>query len=382
MTGVSQVEAGRPLVLVIDDDPDLRTLATIELSDDFGVIAAEDGRRGVELARAQNPDVVLLDMLMPGMDGAQVLDALKSDESTSHIPVIFLSALSDLDQRVAGLDSGAVDWITKPYEARELRARVAAAARRGPARWAAAPGRDPVTGLHTEDSFLMRLKEEQSRSRRNSQPFSLLLIEIDDFDDLDREGVGRGNAALRDVATVLRSTLRASDRSFRRGDGEFAALLPDADVATAALAAERLMRAFGVEGRGTATLSVGVAEHSAGRGGELLLDRATAALQRARESGGDQAWRADDPRRSGTHPSALSQELTPREWDVLTHLSQRRTEDDIGRRLGISPGTVRSHKARIRRKLSVHPDVRLADFVRDNFGDILERRGPANLERS
>ena len=104
------------------------------------------------------------------------------------------------------------------------------------------------------------------------------------------------------------------------------------------------------------------------------------ALVRAKESGGGRTWRADDPRRHGLNPVALSEDLTEREWDVLVHLSHRRTEQEIARRLGISRGTVRSHKARIRRKLHVSPDMRLSDFVRTNFRDLVNRL-PADITK-
>src|SRR5687767_14668395 len=127
-----------------------------------------------------------------------------------------------------------------------------------------------------------------------------------------------------------------------------------------------------VAGRPTEA-SVGVAQFSNGRAAEEVIARAEIALFRAKESGGGRTWRADDPRRHGLNPVALSEDLTEREWDVLVHLSHRRTEQEIARRLGISRGTVRSHKARIRRKLHVSPDIRLSDFVRSNFNDLIHR---------
>ncbi len=129
-----------------------------------------------------------------------------------------------------------------------------------------------------------------------------------------------------------------------------------------------------IEAGGRSTLaSVGVAQFSNGRSAQEVIARAEIALFRAKESGGSRTWRADDPRKHGLNPVALSEELTEREWDVLLHLSHRRTEQEIARRLGISRGTVRSHKARIRRKLHVSPDIRLSDFVRTNFRDLADR---------
>ncbi|MDQ4059073.1 MAG: diguanylate cyclase, partial [Actinomycetota bacterium] len=361
----------KPLVMVVDDDPDLRMLAQIQLADDFEVLAIENGASCIELARVRQPSVIVLDMMMPEMNGAQVLEALDRDPLTRTIPVIFLSALSDTEDRVRGLEGGAVDWISKPYEARELRARVQAAARRSARELLKhALTHDPVTGLPTRASFEARLQEELARSKRNAQAFSILLIDVDALDVVNEtKGKAAGDDLLGRVARLLGAGVRSSDACFRYQEDEFAVVLPDADVATAYLAAERLREAVGVEtwGEEGPTLSIGIAEFSTGHSGEELLAKAKAALAKAKESGGNCSWRADDPRRHGINPLALSEELTQREWDILSHLAQRRTEQEIARRLGISSGTVRSHKARIRRKLHVDPDVRLVDFVKANF---------------
>jgi DNA-binding CsgD family transcriptional regulator len=185
---------------------------------------------------------------------------------------------------------------------------------------------------------------------------------------------------LRDIATVLRDTLRSSDEAFRYGGDEFGVLLPDTEVGTAFLAAERSCHHIGtINSDGvTASVCIGVAQSSPGRSPEELISRAEIALYRAKESGPGTVWRSDDPRRHGLNPIALSEELTEREWDILAHLSHKRTEHEIARRLGISRGTVRSHKARIRRKLHVAPDIRLTEFVLSTFSDLVVRL-PAGL---
>ena len=379
-TRKNETNASRPLVLVVDDDPDLRTLAHIQLTEGFDVIQASDGEQCIELAQAHVPDVILLDMMMPGMDGAQVLTALSADPATADIPVIFLSALSAVEDKVRGLDSGAVDYIAKPFEPTELRARVGAAARTKARHEEAIRviGGDALTGLPERNAFETRLTEEISRARRSASALSVILIDVDQVDQIN-ETFGRtvGDQLLRDIATQLKQGLRSSDILFRYGGDEFAVILPDTNVSTAYLAGERLRAAIStVQIQGQAiTASVGIADHSAGRSTEELIARAEIALFRAKESGGDQSWRADDPRRRGLNPISLSEELTDREWDVLAHLSQKRTEQEIARRLGISAGTVRSHKARIRRKLHVSPDVRLSEFVKANLHDLVSRLG-------
>ena len=377
--------SSRPTVLVVDDDPDLRMLAGMQLGDGFDVIQASDGEECVQKATAEQPDVILLDMMMPGMNGSEVLTALSSDPLTADIPVIFLSALGTTDDRVKGLESGAVDYIAKPAEPRELVARVGAAARTK-ARQTEIANRtstDSVTRLPERSDFEHRLAQEISRSERSGAPVSILLIDLDQLDRVN-EQLGRpaGDRVLAEVAEALKSTLRTADVLYRYGGDEFAAVLPDTELGTAYLAAERCRAAMAeVQAAGTPTrASVGVAQFSSGRAAEEVIARAEIALFRAKESGGGRTWRADDPRRHGLNTVSLSEELTEREWDVLVHLSHRRTEQEIARRLGISRGTVRSHKARIRRKLHVSPDIRLSDFVRTNFKDLVDRL-PSDITR-
>jgi diguanylate cyclase (GGDEF)-like protein len=368
----------RPLVLVVDDDPDLRALARLQLSDGFDVLQAASGPECVALAAAHAPDVILLDMMMPGMDGGQVLTALAKDSATRDIPVVFLSALDQTEDRVRGLENGAVDWITKPVDSRELVARVGAAARtkaRQEELRSIITG-DGLTGLRDRKAFTARLAEEVARARRSSAPLSVLLIDVDHLERVNEE-VSReaGDDLLRSIAGLLRDNLRSSDAIFRYDGDEFAAVLPDTDVSAAFLAAERCRHGVhALDGSfGTATLSIGIAELAGRQGAEEIVAKAEIALFKARESGGDRSWRADDPRRHGLNPIALSEELTDREWAVLSHLANRRTETDIARRLGIAAGTVRSHKARIRRKLHVDPDMRLAEFARAHFRELVSR---------
>ena len=373
----------RPLVLVVDDDPDLRMLADMQLSPQgYDVIQAADGKACIELASTRSPDVILLDMMMPGMDGAEVLTELSANPKTQDIPVIFLSALTATEDRVKGLQRGAVDWISKPADPRELIARVGAAARTRARQEEIKlqAGADPVTRLQGREAFQQRLTLEISRSSRSNAPLSILLIDVDNAPELiERHGPAVGDELLKEVTEVLRGTMRISDEMFRYGNHEFAAVLPDTELGTAFLAAERCrseIRTVEVGGE-PVSISVGVSQYTTGRNADEVTARAEIALFRAKESGGGRSWRADDPRRHGLNPIALSEELTDREWDVVIHLSHRRTEHEIARRLGITRGTVRSHKARIRRKLHVSPDIRLSDFVRTNFKDLIHRL-PAN----
>ena len=108
-------------VLVIDDEAPIRLLCRVNLeAEKMDVVEAADGEQGLELARAENPDIVLLDVMMPGMDGWQVAERLFEDQQTSQIPLVFLTARAELRDRARGLELGGVDYITKPFNPVEL----------------------------------------------------------------------------------------------------------------------------------------------------------------------------------------------------------------------------------------------------------------------
>ena len=108
-------------VLVIDDEAPIRLLCRVNLeAEGMEVIEAEDGTVGVELARSERPDVILLDVMMPGMDGWEVLQALQASEGTSEIPIVFLTARAELRDRAQGLELGGIDYVTKPFNPVEL----------------------------------------------------------------------------------------------------------------------------------------------------------------------------------------------------------------------------------------------------------------------
>jgi DNA-binding response OmpR family regulator len=108
-------------VLVIDDEPPIRLLCRVNLeAEGMEVLEAADGIGGVELARAEDPDVILLDVMMPGLDGWRVAEELLEDQRTHSIPIIFLTARAELRDRARGLDLGGVDYVTKPFNPVDL----------------------------------------------------------------------------------------------------------------------------------------------------------------------------------------------------------------------------------------------------------------------
>jgi diguanylate cyclase (GGDEF)-like protein len=374
----------KPRVLVVDDDPGMRRVADLHLSDAFEVQIASDGAEGLGLALREAPDVIVLARALQDMDGIELLASLSNHHHTADVPVVVVSSQPATEEKIEGLERGAVDYIVKPVEPLELEARLSAAVRTRSRLEKLRQGVavDPLTGLFDRKAFESRLEQETARSERSGAPVSAMLIDVDRLDRINQmHGRRVGDELLREMGSTLRATVRVSDSVYRFGADEFAVLLPDTELAAAYLAAERCRNEIAniTLGGFPTSVSIGVAETSNGRSAQSLIGRAQIALLRARESGGGRSWRADDPRRHGLNPVALSEELTAREWDLLTHISHRRTEPEIARLMGISRGTVRSHKARIRRKLHISSDVRLADFVRLNFRDMLHRL-PATQE--
>ncbi|MEA2486861.1 MAG: two-component system, cell cycle response regulator [Actinomycetota bacterium] len=235
---------------------------------------------------------------------------------------------------------------------------------------------DGTTQLSGVAAFEKRLDMQLRRCAETRSPLSLMLVDIDGMERINHAlGTDAGDRVLMDVARALRATTRAPNELFRYRSDEFVMILPGTDTPGACIAAERCRSVIAdSSGRPRVTVSIGVAEVAPGHVAQDVVSKAKLALSRAQESGGDRAWRGDDPRRHGINPQALSEELTDREWAIVGHLVRRRTEQDIAERMGIKAGTVRSHKARIRRKLHVQPESRLTDFATQHFSDVVEQR--------
>ncbi|MEX2550725.1 MAG: response regulator [Nitriliruptoraceae bacterium] len=184
-------------VLIADDDEDVRAYleVTLQLAG-FDVIQANDGIEAIERARTERPDVVVLDVMMPQMDGLEALKRLRQDSRTSHIPVLLLTARVQRSDAISGLDAGADDYVTKPFDAEELVARVRSALRRAETQRT----RNPLTGLPGNESILTRL----SRFLERGAGFALLYVDLDQFKPYnDYYGFLRGDEALRAVAALL-----------------------------------------------------------------------------------------------------------------------------------------------------------------------------------
>jgi diguanylate cyclase (GGDEF)-like protein len=238
-------------VLVIDDSDHIHKLVKVRLRQEGLEVSGEyEGERGIERAVASTPDLILLDIDLPNMDGFEVCRRLKEHPRTRNVPVIFLTGTTSTDSKVRGLDLGAVDYVTKPFDEVELRARVRAALRTKRLQDILEQQSflDGLTGLWNRAYLDRRLEAELNVAMRYGRPLTVLLTDIDHFKQLnDTYGHLFGDVVLQGVAEVLREYARRSDIVTRYGGEEFALLLTDTGSKAAVVVAERLR--FAIEAK-------------------------------------------------------------------------------------------------------------------------------------
>jgi two-component system cell cycle response regulator len=231
-------------VLAIDDSPDIHQLLRVRLKHlDIQLTAAFNEEEAMRSIEASSPDLILLDVQMPGTNGFDLCRRLKSQVTSTNIPVIFLTASTDVEQKVLGFEVGAVDYIAKPFDPAELNARVRAALRtkRYFDMLSHRAMIDGLTGLWNRAHFDQRLIEEVASSLRYNRPLSLVMVDVDKFKSInDSHGHPFGDEVLQSVGDVLAQSARATDIACRYGGEEFALVLRETDIAGATVFAERL----------------------------------------------------------------------------------------------------------------------------------------------
>jgi len=258
-----------PLVLIVDDHPDNVEVLQARLNAlGYRTACAPDGETALEMVEKSPPDLILLDVMMPHMDGNEVARRVKANKSLPFIPIIMQTALDSTQSKVEGLDSGADDYVTKPINYAELQARMQAALRvKGlQDRLAQMAITDALTGLYNRRHLDERLDEMFEHSARLHEPLSVAMFDIDHFKQVnDKYGHQVGDAVLSQFAQLLKHVARDIDRIGRYGGEEFMVLLPgtvlDAGVTFAKRARQEVERhQFEYEG-GTlkCTISAGVA---------------------------------------------------------------------------------------------------------------------------
>ncbi len=202
-----------------------------------------DGEAGLERAIADAPDLILLDIGLPKVDGFEVCRQLKEHRATRNIPIIFLTGETDTESKVRGLDLGAVDYVTKPFDEIELRARVRAALRtkRLQDMLEQQSFLDGLTGLWNRAYLDRRLEAELNVADRYGRPLSVVMTDVDNFKPInDTHGHLFGDIVLQGISECLSASARRSDIVARYGGEEFGILLTDTNLKAAEYVSERL----------------------------------------------------------------------------------------------------------------------------------------------
>jgi diguanylate cyclase (GGDEF)-like protein len=290
------------VVLLAEDSLVIRAMVRQQLeAQGHRVIEAVDGAQALLLCRASNPDVVLLDVEMPILDGYGVLEAVKGDPLLAMIPIVFLTAREDTDSVVRALELGAHDYLRKPFEPAELRARISAALRvkslqdelqRRNEELDRLSRIDALTGLANRRHIVLECARLFAASRRRDEPVGACMLDIDRFKSInDTWGHPAGDAVLVAAAARIQAAIRAEDLVGRWGGEEFLVLLVAGSPETVFLVGERARTALAASPIAlpdgtevTVTVSVGCAS---ARGGspEELIARADGALYQAKHAG-------------------------------------------------------------------------------------------------
>ena len=289
-------------ILVVDDRESNRQLLR-DMLEGVGhrVVSARDGREAIAEAVAERPDVILLDVKMPGMDGFEVCAKLQSLSETATIPIIFVTAnYTEEQDMLHGLEVGAYDYLVKPVSRSVLLARVGVMLRihRSEERVRQLSMIDDFTGLFSKNYVVRRLAEEMQRAQRRDSSICVTMIDLDDFKICnDTFGHQFGDEVLKRVSATLKGNMRVYDSVGRYGGEEFLIVQPEASESEALVMVDRLKekvaeeRFYG-EGRElSVTFSAGIAEWDRHLTSEEMIRAADCALYAAKRAGKNQTVR-------------------------------------------------------------------------------------------
>ncbi len=268
----------KPCILLVEDnEKDAFLIRSILNNQQYTFINATTGEEALEVMKHNPIDLILLDVLLPNMNGFEVCSRLKEVDSTKNIQILMITCLDDLSSKIKGIDSGADDYLVKPLNRQELEVRVKALIRKKEyldklsAKYEnalSAAITDKLTGLYNHTYFKHYLGLEIKRSQRQDQQVALIMIDVDNFKQFnDTLGHMAGDAVLKEIASLIKKSIRDIDFAARYGGEEFSVIIPNAHRQCATLVAERIRRAIGTyefsntfsPGISTITVSQGVA---------------------------------------------------------------------------------------------------------------------------
>jgi two-component system cell cycle response regulator len=323
-------EIHKPIVLIVDDNPyNLRVVTEMMEENGYESVIALSGKKALDFIAMQKPDIILLDVKMPELDGYEVCRILKENPQTREIPIIFLTVQSDLDDVIKGFEAGAVDFVSKPFNIIELQMRTKTHLELKQARDSQKiyneqlenanrelkkaneiirtqneqlrevafrldqlSKTDALTELYNRRCMMEKLAEEANRYKRNRKPFSLIIADIDDFKKVnDTYGHDCGDYIIKKIAQTLTESVRDIDVAGRWGGEEFLILLPETTVEGALVLAERIQSRVSRSGwlyNQTiirASLTLGVAMYNGETGIDEVVKKADRVLYEGKNNG-------------------------------------------------------------------------------------------------
>ena len=290
-------------ILIVDDIKTNIDILNDILSDRYDVMVALDGKSAIELATEELPDLILLDIMMPHLDGYEVCKTLKSNPKTSHIPIIFATARTDEDSIEKAYDVGGVDYVCKPYKPKELQARINTQLKmtqllkdlqKSKRQLARLASKDPLTGLFNRRYFKVFSKNIISHAKKNKKSIGLLMLDIDDFKMInDTYGHSVGDIVLVSISNMLQGIVDKKDILCRYGGEEFIVLLPNKsikDTKEMAYAIQEALSSLYIPYNDTqipvtASIGVSIVDVECEDRIESAIDRADEALYSVKDSG-------------------------------------------------------------------------------------------------
>lgn len=312
------------LVMIIDDNPEnLKYLASIVKKSGYEYVMSLNGNQALEFLKSEKPDIILLDIMMPEIDGYEVCQKLKSNENTKDIPIIFVTAKAEIDEIVKGFEVGGVDYVTKPFNFVILESRIRthielkrskdklkkyiakleetnAILEKEKERSDYLANRDYLTGIFNRRYMVERMKEEYYRFLREKEKFTIGIFDIDDFKKInDTYGHECGDFILVSLTKSISEFIRKMDCFARWGGEEFIVMLPKTDLEGAAVLFEKIRgnventkysyNGFSVN----ITFTCGIAEISSEETIDNCIVRADKALYKGKISGKNQIVRGE-----------------------------------------------------------------------------------------